>query len=44
MFIRSFLASAVVLTTAPVLAAPASFSDVQPTDWAYSAIQNLNTR
>ena len=44
MVIRSFLAGAVVLTTAPVLAAPASFSDVQPTDWAYQAIQNLNSR
>jgi len=44
MVIRSFLAGAVVLTAAPVFAAPASFSDVQPTDWAYSAIQNLNTR
>ena len=44
MVIRSFLAGAVVLTTAPVLAAPVSFSDVQPTDWAYQAIQNLNSR
>ena len=44
MVIRSFLAGAVVLTAAPVFAAPASFSDVQPTDWAYSAIQNLNAR
>jgi len=44
MVIRSFLAGAVVLTTAPVFAAPASFSDVQPTDWAYQAIQNLNSR
>jgi len=44
MVIRSFLAGAVVLTAAPVLAAPTSFSDLQPTDWAYQAIQNLNTR
>jgi len=44
MVIRSFLAGAVVLTAAPVLAAPTSFSDVQPTDWAYQAIQNLNSR
>ena len=44
MVIRSFLAGAVVLTAAPVFAAPASFSDVQPTDWAYQAIQNLNSR
>ena len=43
MVIRSFLAGAVVLTAAPAFAAPA-LSDVQPTDWAYSAIQNLNTR
>jgi hypothetical protein len=44
MVIRSFLAGAVVLTAAPVFAAPTSFSDVQPTDWAYQAIQNLNSR
>lgn len=44
MVIRSFLAGAVVLTAAPVFATPASFSDVQPTDWAYQAIQNLNSR
>ena len=44
MVIRSFLAGAVVLTAAPVFAAPASFSDVQPTNWAYQAIQNLNSR
>lgn len=35
---------ALCATTAPVFAAPASFSDVQPTDWAYQAIQNLNSR
>ena len=44
MVIRSFLAGAVVLAAAPVFAAPASFSDVQPADWAYQAIQNLNSR
>ena len=45
MFIRSLIASTVALTAvAPAFAAPASLSDVQPTDWAYSAIQNLNTR
>ena len=44
MFIRSLIASTVALTVvAPAFAAPA-LSDVQPTDWAYSAIQNLNTR
>ena len=44
MFIRSLIAGTVALTAvAPAFAAPA-LSDVQPTDWAYSAIQNLNTR
>ena len=33
---------ALCATTSPVLAAPAPFSDVEPTDWAYQAIQNLN--
>ena len=33
---------ALCAATTPVLAAPAPFSDVQPTDWAYQAIQNLN--
>jgi len=45
MFIRSLIASTVALTAvAPAFAAPASFTDVQPTDWAYGAIQNLNAR
>jgi S-layer homology domain len=44
MFIRSLIASTVALTAvAPAFAAPA-LSDVQPTDWAYGAIQNLNAR
>lgn len=34
---------AAVSVTAPAMAAP-QFSDVQPTDWAYQAIQNLNAR
>ncbi len=41
--IRSIIAAtAVVATTAPAMAAP--LSDVQPTDWAYQAIVNLNTK
>ena len=44
MFIRSLIASTVALTAvSPAFAAPA-LSDVQPTDWAYGAIQNLNAR
>jgi len=44
MFIRSLIAGTVALTAvAPAFAAPA-LSDVQPTDWAYGAIQNLNAR
>jgi hypothetical protein len=43
MMIRSIIAAtAVVATTAPAMAAP--LSDVQPTDWAYQAIVNLNTK
>jgi len=45
MITRSILAGvAVIATSAPVLAAPATYSDLQPTDWAYQAIQNLNSR
>ena len=45
MFVRYLIASTVALTSvAPALAAPTQFSDVQPTDWAYSAIQNLDAR
>jgi hypothetical protein len=41
--IKFFLAVGVAAATvAPVGAAP--FSDVEPTNWAYSAIQNLNAR
>ncbi len=41
--IKFFLAVGVAAATvAPVSAAP--FSDVEPTNWAYSAIQNLNAR
>lgn len=41
--IRSIIAAtAAVATTAPAMAAP--LSDVQPTDWAYQAIVNLNTK
>jgi hypothetical protein len=44
MSIRFLIAGAAALTaTAPVFATPA-FSDVKPTDWAYSAIENLNAR
>jgi len=39
-----FAGVAVIATSAPVLAAPATYSDLQPTDWAYQAIQNLNSR
>jgi hypothetical protein len=43
MMIRSILAAtAVAATAAPAMAAP--LTDVQPTDWAYQAIVNLNTR
>ena len=44
MVIRSIVAGTVVATSfaAPVMAAP--LSDVQPTDWAYQAIVNLNTK
>ena len=45
MFIRSLIAGTVVLTAvAPAFATTPALSDVQPTDWAYSAIQNLNAR
>ena len=45
MFIRSLIAGTVALTAvAPAFATTPALSDVQPTDWAYSAIQNLNTR
>jgi len=45
MFIRSLIASTVALTAvSPAFATPESFTDVQPTDWAYGAIQNLNAR
>jgi len=45
MITRSILAGvAVIATSVPALAAPATYSDVQPTDWAYQAIQNLNSR
>lgn len=45
MKIKSFIATAIVASgvATPVMAAP-QFSDVQPTDWAYQAIQNLNAR
>lgn len=43
MIIRSLIATGVVATTVfPAVAAP--LSDVQPTDWAYQAIVNLNTK
>ena len=43
MIIRSIIAAtAAVATAAPAMAAP--LSDVQPTDWAYQAIVNLNTK
>ena len=45
MLIRSLIAGTVALTSvAPAFATPPVLSDVQPTDWAYSAIQNLNAR
>ena len=48
MKIKSFVATAVIATSmvAPAMASvPASqFSDVQPSDWAYQAIVNLNAR
>ena len=41
--IKFFLTAGIAaVTIAPVSAAP--FSDVEPTNWAYSAIQNLNAR
>lgn len=41
--IRSIIAAtAAVATAAPAMAAP--LTDVQPTDWAYQAIVNLNTK
>lgn len=41
--IKSFIAAAAVAaTSAPVMAAP--LSDVQPTNWAYAAIQSLNDK
>ena len=45
MKIKSIIAAAVVVSgvATPAIAAP-QFSDVQPTDWAYQAIQNLNAR
>jgi hypothetical protein len=45
MKIKSIIAAAVVASgvVTPAMAAP-QFSDVQPTDWAYQAIQNLNAR
>ena len=45
MKIKSIIAAAVVVSgvATPAMAAP-QFSDVQPTDWAYQAIQNLNAR
>jgi hypothetical protein len=43
MMIRSIIAAtAVAATAAPAMAAP--LSDVQPTDWAYQAIVNLNNK
>ena len=43
MMIRSILAAtAAVSTAAPAMAAP--LTDVQPTDWAYQAVVNLNTK
>ena len=43
MMIRSIIAAtAVAATAAPTMAAP--LSDVQPTDWAYQAIVNLNNK
>jgi hypothetical protein len=45
MITRSILAGvAFIATSVPALAAPATYSDLQPTDWAYQAIQNLNSR
>ena len=45
MLIRSLIAGTVALTSvAPAFATTPVLSDVQPTDWAYSAIQNLNAR
>jgi hypothetical protein len=45
MKIKSIVAAVVAASamTAPAFATPA-LSDVQPTDWAYGAIQNLNAR
>jgi len=41
--IKSFIAAAAIAATAaPAMAAP--LSDVQPTNWAYSAIQSLNEK
>ncbi len=43
--IRSFIATSAIAATSVVAPAMAAVpSDVQPTDWAYQAIVNLNTR
>lgn len=47
MSIKNFVATAVIATSmvAPAMATPAGqFSDVQPTDWSYQAIQGLSAR
>ena len=47
MSIKNFVATAVIATSmvAPAMATPApQFSDVQPTDWSYQAIQGLSAR
>jgi hypothetical protein len=45
MMIRSFIATSAIAATSVVAPAIAAVpSDVQPTDWAYQAIVNLNTR
>lgn len=45
MMIRSFIASSAIAATSVVAPGMAAVpSDVQPTDWAYQAIVNLNTR
>jgi len=45
MMIRSFIATSAIAATSVVAPAMAAVpSDVQPTDWAYQAIVNLNTR
>lgn len=44
MILRSIVASAAAATAVATPAMAAPLSDVQPTDWAYQAIVNLNTK